>query len=55
MKLVKNIDLAELCITSSVNLKETEKDQIIVETKKADGKKCSVCWKVSEKPCERHA
>ena len=54
MKLVKNIDLAELCITSSVNLKETEEDQIIVETKKADGKKCPVCWKVSEKPCERH-
>ena len=26
-----------------------------VETKKATGEKCPVCWKISEKPCSRHA
>ena len=27
---------------------------ILVETKKASGNKCSVCWKIREDPCERH-
>ena len=30
------------------------KERIEVETIKATGKKCKVCWKISEKPCERH-
>ena len=25
-----------------------------VETKKALGNKCSVCWKIRKDPCERH-
>ena len=24
------------------------------DLKKAKGNKCPVCWKISEKPCERH-
>ena len=53
-ELTKDIDLSELCITSSVEIKNDEIKDIVVETKKAKGKKCSICWKISEKPCPRH-
>ncbi len=53
-ELSKNIDLAELCITSSFTLKETDQDEILVITEKAKGKKCPVCWKISQQPCSRH-
>ena len=49
----KNIDFAELCITSSATVIKGDKE-IEVETKKASGSKCSVCWKISSKPCSRH-
>ena len=26
----------------------------LIETEKAEGNKCSVCWKISPKPCKRH-
>jgi isoleucyl-tRNA synthetase len=52
--ILKNIDLSELCITSSVRIEESNSEKIIVETKKAEGKKCQVCWKISKEPCERH-
>ena len=58
MKFVKGIDLSELCITSSAIIKKLEKkdsEEIKVETKKAKGKKCPVCWKISENDCERHS
>ena len=55
LELVKNIDLAELTITSSVKVETTEKDNIVVDTKKAEGTKCPVCWKISIAPCERHS
>ena len=48
----KNIDFAELCITSSATVTKGEKE-IEVETKKASGSKCSLCWKISSKPCSR--
>ena len=48
----KNIDFAELCITSSATVVKGEKE-IEVETKKASGSKCSLCWKISSKPCSR--
>ena len=54
-EVVKGIDLSELFITSSVILKENEKDEIEVETRKAVGKKCPVCWKISPLSCERHS
>jgi isoleucyl-tRNA synthetase len=54
METVKGIDLSELCITSFATVNESKNDEITVETKKADGEKCPVCWKVSTSPCTRH-
>ena len=54
LEIVKNIDLAELCITSLAQIEESDQEDIIVETEKAEGTKCSVCWKISNQPCERH-
>jgi len=53
-KFLKNVDLSELCITSSVKIENSDTNEIIVETSKATGEKCPVCWKISSKPCERH-
>ncbi len=52
---IQGIDLSELCITSSVVVEEGEHDEIIVETEKAEGEKCPVCWKINLLPCERHS
>ena len=54
LELIKGVDLAELCITSSVTIKESKDQNIQVETKKAEGNKCPVCWKISQEPCVRH-
>ena len=54
IKKIEGIDLSELCITSSVEITDTDSEEIKVITKKATGDKCPVCWKISEKPCERH-
>ena len=53
-QLTKDIDFSELCITSNAIVKKSENNEIKVETSKAKGKKCSVCWKISENDCERH-
>jgi len=57
--LFKNIDFAELCITSSAIIKQSDesnfdKTGVRVNTFKAEGEKCLVCWKVDPKPCSRH-
>jgi isoleucyl-tRNA synthetase len=52
--LCKNVDFAELCITSSAELKVGSGEETKAITKKAIGEKCPVCWKISEKKCERH-
>ena len=54
LELTKETDLSELCITSNVEIKENDSEDILVETKKAKGNKCPICWKISEKPCPRH-
>ena len=54
LKLSKGIDFSELCITSSAFVEKNDNSEIEVETLKAKGNKCPVCWKISEKPCERH-
>ncbi len=54
IELTKGIDLAELCITSLVEIKKSKTGTIEVETNKAEGEKCPVCWKISKKPCIRH-
>ena len=53
-KLIKGVDLSELCITSSAEVLNNDKKDTSVETTKAKGNKCPVCWKISEKPCIRH-
>ncbi len=52
-KFLKNIDLSELCITSSVKIENSDTNEIIVETSKAKGEKCPICWKIRSAPCER--
>jgi isoleucyl-tRNA synthetase len=52
---IENIDLAELCITSEVNVIKTNDKEIKVETKKAVGEKCPICWKISKDGCQRHS
>ena len=54
LNILEGIDLAELCITSSATIANDSIDEIIVETTKAEGMKCPVCWKISKEPCNRH-
>ena len=51
---IEDIDLSELCITSKVDIIFEDQADISVTTKKASGKKCSVCWKIRHEPCERN-
>ena len=54
-QVAKDEDFSEICITSESNViqdEQTEKE-IEVTTKKATGNKCSLCWKVKSKKCER--
>ena len=37
-----------------ISVKKDDGEEIIVETKKAEGEKCSVCWKIKKDKCERH-
>jgi isoleucyl-tRNA synthetase len=53
--IIKNVDFSELCITSRAQIIFKEKLDPSVETKKAKGLKCPVCWKISEDPCARHS
>ncbi|MDA9710703.1 class I tRNA ligase family protein, partial [Candidatus Pelagibacter sp.] len=52
-KILNGIDLSELCITSSVKILNNDDEEIIVETNKASGEKCPICWKIRTSPCER--
>ena len=54
LKILKGIDFAELCITSLAEIKFHDTDEIVVQTNKAQGDKCPVCWKINEEPCQRH-
>ncbi|WP_440911312.1 isoleucine--tRNA ligase [Candidatus Pelagibacter sp.] len=54
-EITKNIDFSELCITSKAELIFSDKEEINVITKKADGNKCPVCWKINIEPCTRHS
>ncbi len=55
-EIAKNIDFAELCITSEAQISEDQKisEDISVITFKAEGEKCPVCWKIKKSKCERH-
>ena len=61
---MESLDIDELCIVSSSLLskthvpktayKEQNIDDIGVKVLKAEGEKCSVCWKISKTSCEKH-
>ena len=55
-KVAKNFDFAEICITSKADLifDKNISEPIEIETIKAKGEKCNVCWKINEEKCERH-
>ncbi len=50
----KDTDFSELCITSSAKVQISVDDDIKVESEKAKGTKCPVCWKIKQDKCERH-
>jgi isoleucyl-tRNA synthetase len=54
LKFTENIDLSELCITSSAIIEKDDKNEMDVKTEKAKGTKCPVCWKIKEDGCDRH-
>ena len=53
-KITENTNFSELCITSDVKINKSETDEVTVVTTKAEGEKCSVCWKINKNGCERH-
>jgi isoleucyl-tRNA synthetase len=61
IELTKGIDFSELCITSGAiiekmtNNKKNQPKTVIVETIKAEGQKCPICWKININQCERHS
>ncbi len=52
-KTIKNIDFAELCITSKAQILVNENLETSAQTIKAKGTKCNLCWKICESACER--
>jgi len=54
--LAKENDFSEICITSLAKVirDNNMEEDIKVICKKADGEKCSVCWKISKNSCEKH-
>jgi len=51
----KDVDFSELCITSNAEVSYLENSETKVQTTKALGSKCPVCWKLSIDPCPRHS
>ncbi len=47
--LLNTIDTKELFIISKISQNVSAKENLIVNVKKADGQKCSRCWKIFEK------
>ena len=64
LEIIKDINLPEYFITSKAEVKKMIKDQtlftidgtpnISIDVKKAEGNKCSRCWKILKSPCERN-
>ena len=51
----KDVDFSELCITSTAEISYKENAEIKVQTTKAKGSKCPICWKLSVDPCPKHS
>ena len=54
-EILKDSDFSELCITSSATVHQSKNEDVTVETIKAEGNKCPVCWKINKVKCERHS
>ena len=54
LKIFSDIDFAELCITSNAQMEESKDNKISVETFKAEGTKCPLCWKIRVGSCLRN-
>ena len=52
-KIITDIDLSELCITSKAKITYNDGEDIVVNTQKASGDKCPVCWKIRIDRCAR--
>jgi isoleucyl-tRNA synthetase len=52
-EITKNIDFSELCITSKAEISFKENSETSAQTTKANGTKCTLCWKISENACNR--
>ena len=55
LDLTKDVDFSELCITSNAKVEKNSSNEINVETLKAEGQKCPVCWKIRENKCSRQS
>ena len=53
IKLLEGLDLEEYFITSKVNLQKSSDQDMKIEVKRSTGSKCTLCWKILEKKCER--
>ncbi len=51
--IVKGTDFSELCITSGAQIKFGDIEDIKVQTTKAEGNKCPMCWKITKESCLR--
>ncbi len=53
--LANKYDFSEICITSAADVfsDKKHKEEISVETFKAEGEKCNICWKITKGKCER--
>merc|ERR1711965_744837 len=51
--ILKDVDFSELCITSSAAVSYLENSETKVQTTKAEGSKCRVCWKITKDACSR--
>ena len=54
IKLLKDVNFSELCITSDAKIMVNDAEEVKVIATKAEGEKCSVCWKINKNGCERH-
>jgi isoleucyl-tRNA synthetase len=53
-KLLEGLDLEEYFITSKVKkIQNQAEDKVKIEVKKSTGTKCTLCWKILYKKCER--
>jgi len=53
--LLDNLDLEDYFIVSKAEKELSNNNDIKIEVKKAQGKKCERCWKILEKKCQRES